>query len=518
MAQPPILADQVQIEPGTTTYGTRLIDRDPTDGGLRFTDPNVVMSLLALVGLRNLTGLFIVGRAGDGAPYTTIQDAIDAVPDTSSTALPSLVLVGPGEYTENLVIEKNGVILAGMGRPRITASSGATVTISDTALSTPKSVVLRDLVIENTGAGEEALLISGAGTFASGTVTVVNAPLAAGDTIVIGGTTLLGVTGARSSGADDFSVDATTAALLAIEIAAAINDSLNSFAATVSASESSGVVTITANTPGVGGNTITLSVTTTPAGGLTISGATLTGGSSAGSPVGEDGIDILGCDLIASGNAGLTISADTINNIRVEGGTWRGSAANAKALIVQCASFRVSGVEWVSDLELSYDDSADQPVITTSEYLVSQCGRVGAVLSNILGTGSLTLLGCPNVGDITAGGDKTLDVVQSAVGAVTLSDTLVATLSKSSRGVASVAGGTPTLEESLYTGSVVFAASALEVVNFEVPAPDTSYAVLLDCPDPTAIPQATVKAAVGFTLTTPAPITGTVFYTVSRQM
>jgi hypothetical protein len=114
--------------------------------------------------------------------------------------------------------------------------------------------------------------------YSSGTVTVVNAPLAAGDTITIGGVTLTGVAGARTPGADDFDASLGTTGGLATEIAAAINDVANSFAATVSAVANLSTVTITSVAPGIGGDSITLVAATTPAGGLTVSGPNLTGG------------------------------------------------------------------------------------------------------------------------------------------------------------------------------------------------------------------------------------------------
>jgi len=513
MAQPPTLVDQLQIEPGEA--GTRLLDRDTTDGGLRFTDPNVVASLLQLVGLRNLTGLFIVGD-GDGAQYTTIQAAIDAVPDTSSPSDPSVILVGPGEYGEKLTITKDGITIIGQGRPKISAATGPTVAIADDPVTTPENVLLLNLVLEQTGAGEDVLSILGAGTYASGTVTIDAIPLTAGDLITIGGTNLTGIVGTRTSGSDDFSIDGATAAAIAVEIAAAINDPLNSFAATVEAVANSNVVTITAVTPGAGGNAITLSVT---AANLTASGATLTGGGSAGSPVASGAVTLIDCDLLSVGAGGRQLNADTVNHIRIVGGTWRGSAANSLARVNQCASFRLSNVEWVNDLEFAYDTGNDQPSDPTSEYRVGFVGQVGDVVSNQVGEGSLAIADCPSVGDVVAGGDQTLAVVHSRLGTLTLSDTLVTTLVESTRGTGSVAGGTPTLAESMWTTAVPFAASALELVAFEVPAPDTTYAVLVDCPDLTAVPQATVKTVAGFTLSTGGvPITGTVYATVVRQM
>jgi len=109
---------------------------------------------------------------------------------------------------------------------------------------------------------------------ATGTITV-GAPLA-GDTITIGGVLLTGVGVPRTPGADDFDVTGGGAAV-ATDIAAAINDALNSFAGTVTATALGAVVTLTAVPIGLLGNAVTL-VTDNPIE-LVLSGALLTGGS-----------------------------------------------------------------------------------------------------------------------------------------------------------------------------------------------------------------------------------------------
>ena len=113
MAQPPYLLDVLQIEPGSGD--TLTIARDSTAGAMEFVDAILTSGVLlpALVGLRNVTGLFVVGRAGDGAPYTTIQSAIDAIPVSSSATAPSVVLILSGVYTENLTLQRDGVCLVG---------------------------------------------------------------------------------------------------------------------------------------------------------------------------------------------------------------------------------------------------------------------------------------------------------------------------------------------------------------------------------------------------------------------
>ena len=141
MPQPPFLVDAVQIEPGSGD--TLTISRDSTDGALKFVDAVLTGGALlpSLVGLRNITGVFIVGRAGDGAVYTSVQDALDAVPASSSAAAPSLILVMPGVYVENLTIERDGVYLVGLGGVTL-RNTGAndTVEISASQDATPLAV------------------------------------------------------------------------------------------------------------------------------------------------------------------------------------------------------------------------------------------------------------------------------------------------------------------------------------------------------------------------------------------
>lgn len=516
MAQPPLQVDQVQIEPGLS--GTRLINATAA-GDLQFSDPNVTAVLSALLGFRNITGVYIVGQGGAGAPYTAIQDAIDEIPDTSDVDSPSLVLITGGAFSENLTIDKDGVFIIGLGGVKITNSAvDATVSIVDAPTTTPQKVVLQNLTIENTDDAEECVKIEGAGTYATGTVTVNTAPLAAGDTVSIGGTALTGVAGTRTSGSDDFSIDGLTTDTIAAEILEALNDSANSFAATITATRVGSVVTLTANTPGVGGNAITLAVNTVPPGGLAASGATLTGGGASGSMVAYDEVSIIDCTLIASGNGTRTVYADTVNNVRVQGGTWRGSSSTALAWARNCAAFRVFGVEWTNDYELLYDTGLDQPALLTSEYEVKHCGRANDILCSLTGLGSLEFAYVPKVGEITFGGDQTLLVQYCDVEDLALSGTTATTLVHTRRGLVGVAGGSPTLQESSLTGSQAFAASAAETVSFDADQPDTNYAVFVDSSSLGTDVKVTAKTVSDFTISASAPITETVFYTVMRSL
>lgn len=513
MAQDPWQVDQLQIEPSTA--GTRKINADD-DGYLQFIDPNVTAHLLELVGLRNVTGVYLVGRAGEGAPFTAVQDALDAIPDSSSATAPSLVVVMSGVYTEDITINKDGVYLVGLGAVTLeNSAAGPTISIVDDPVTTPTLVVLQNLRIVNADAGEECISIAGAGTYASGTVTVDAAPLTVGDTITIGGVVLTGVTGSRTSGSDNFSVDGGTVATVAAEIVAAINDAANSFAVTVEASYSLGVVTITAITPGAAGNAITLAKS---AANLTVSGANLTGGGSSGSLVASDKVLIKDCDLVASGVGTYQIVANTVNNIHVYGGTWRGSSTTSICKVTNCAQFYLDGVEWVNDLELSYDTANDRPDDTTSAYRLSNGSYAGDLVVDLDGEGSLVIAHFETMGDITMTGDQTLAVTGCNLGNISLNETVAATLVNSTRGTLTEAGGTPTLAESVYVGSQAFAASASESITFDLDQPDTSYMVALDIPTAGTTGNATNKATTGFDIELSGAITGTVYYSVLRQM
>lgn len=158
MPQPPFETDAIQIESGSGD--TLTISRDSSDGSLSFQDAVATsgVSLKDLAGLRSVSSVFTVGT-GLGVEYTTIQSALDAVPAASSASAPSLVLVHPGVYTENLVIEKDGVWIVGLGA-KLT-SSGVTVTVQESVSVIPRTVVFQNLTIESTGVGGECLRVSG---------------------------------------------------------------------------------------------------------------------------------------------------------------------------------------------------------------------------------------------------------------------------------------------------------------------------------------------------------------------
>ena len=519
MPQSPFLVDALQIEPGSGD--TLTLSRDSAEGAMKFVDPIIPGGafLQSLVGLRNITGLFIVGREGDGSPYTTIQDALDAVPDASSAALPSVVLVSSGVYQENVTIQKDGVFLVSLGGAKIINDGASdTVTISASLDTTPLKIWIQGLEIECTEDSLACIKVEGADSFATGTVVVNTAPLAAGDTLTIGGTTLTGVASARTSGSNNFATTGGTVAAVAAEIAAALNDTSNSFAETIEASVAGDTITIEAVVPGSEGNAITLVTLTDPVGGLTESGATLTGGGSAGSLVASQGLTIVDCSLYATGVGTYQVDADTSNDIVVRGGTWRGSSSTSLGRVVNCSSFRVFGVEWTNDFNMSYDTGADQPLNDPDAYEFKNCSRVGLLTVNLEGDGLLGVTQCSSVGGVTLGGDQTFLGGYSGFGDLDLSGTVTVSLSHCSRADLTLGGGTPTLEETSFSGLLDFAASDEEVVAFDIPQPDTNYRVFLDSSDPGVVLAVSLKATDSFTISSSAAFTGAVGYLVVRPI
>ena len=158
MSQPAFKVDVLQIEPGSGQ--TLTVSRDSATGSLLFKDTLVPsgVTLQALSGLRNIRGVYIVGKAGSGAAYTTIQSAIDAVNGVTSTARnPALILIGPGVYSENITISKDGLCLVGLGGVILESATEATpdtspshtLTINNAAGTPPKQVILQNLTITN---------------------------------------------------------------------------------------------------------------------------------------------------------------------------------------------------------------------------------------------------------------------------------------------------------------------------------------------------------------------------------
>ena len=518
MAQPPFLLDVLQIEPGSGD--TLTISRDSTAGGMEFVDAVLTSGALLqnLVGIRNITGVYVVGRGGDGAAYTTIQAALDALPASSSATNPSLILVMPGVYTENITIQKDGVYIVGLGGVTISNSGVAdTITVAASTTVIPQNILLKGLRVTNNQAARSCVLCLGANSFATGTVQVDTIGWSVGDTVTIGGVPLTAVAGTRTSGSDDFSISVGTTDAQAAEIAEALNDSANSFASTVSASSALNEVTITAVTAGSAGNTITLAASVTAPGGATLSGATLSGGGSAGSTVLDGQLLVDGCELVASGAGGFQLNAGTCGHLYVRGGSARGSATDSKIAVANCAAVSIIGVDELAHIETSYDTTLDRPNDTNCEYEFSGTNFTGDLVSDLAGAGSIAFRGC-TVGDVGLAGDRTATFDGCKIGGVTLNEAVAVTLRNGERGALTLGGGAPTLAESRSSGSEAFAASVSQTVSFTIAQPDANYTVLLENPQSANVLSVQNKLAASFDIVPAGAITGTVGYVIFRDL
>jgi hypothetical protein len=171
MTQAPFQSDGLRIEPGSGQ--TLTILRDAATGSLRFVDTLVPsgINLLDISGFNAITGALVVGRAGTGAKYTTVQSAIDAVSAAASAANPYTIFVLPGVYLENLIIEKDGIAIVALGQVSIVAVTATpTITIQAGVSTTPLTTLFQGIKIQTSNAGLECVLISGgaASTVGSG--------------------------------------------------------------------------------------------------------------------------------------------------------------------------------------------------------------------------------------------------------------------------------------------------------------------------------------------------------------
>lgn len=230
---------------------------DADSGGTTYEIDDANKSISLTVDGVLLTADAITGAGKTVADYVTAINtaaAATAPRYVGATRFTSPVVIAAGEYDE-FTLHYTGDVTGLGGNQSVTISAGTYNSAGD----------LLDEI-------NDQLAILMAGAFATGSVTVL-APIA-GDTVTIGGVALTAVAGPRTSGNDDFDVSSAVPGTIAIDLAAAINDSNNSFTTLVTALAVGPAVNLTAVPLGVLGNAITLASSAT----FTPSGLTLTGG------------------------------------------------------------------------------------------------------------------------------------------------------------------------------------------------------------------------------------------------
>lgn len=237
----------------------------------------------------------------------------------------------------------------------------------------------------------------------------------------------------------------------------------------------------------------------------------INGGAASNVAAGE--VLIQDCDLQAIA-ATYTVRADTVNNVRVEGGTWASSSASSLCTVSQCAAFRLRDVQTANAIyTLSYDSGGTLPSGSGGDYELFQSEGIGTVTCTLSGGGTLQMKGVES-GNLTLNGDQTVSIEGSTVGTIAVNGTVAATVLRSRRGASSGAG---TLDESVARGSAVFAGDASQAVAFDVDKSSANYTVVLDydtAETDAGHPAVTARAATGFTITVPNTYTGTIRYLV----
>lgn len=390
MAQAPLKLDAIQIEP--ESGDTLTISRG--DGGdLQFVDAKVTdaVTLSRLAGISANSAVLVVG---ENAEYTSIQDAVDAVPATSSASNPHTILITDGVYEENVTIDKDGLSLVGIGRPVVSADTGDAITLQAGVSTRPRACDLAGLRVSVSEAGASCVRI-------------------------IGG---------------------------------------------------------------------------------------------AGSTIGEDRILLKDLELLPYGVGSRSLRATTVGNIVAEGGDWS-PVATTLVELDQCAKVILKGLSRLNAVSVSHTDDAALSGTASVGYMIQECGEVGDVLMNLTGEGAALISGCPDVGDVTFGGDQSGRINASSIESLTLNNSFSAVLSATSHGDLS---GDGTATVSGITGSVSFTNSASETVSLPVSQPDAQYFVSTEC-SMNAVPAVGAKTVDGFSITFDAPTTGTVGWAIIRS-
>lgn len=530
--QPPFRSDAYQVENADAPVGPRLIEASELDGSLRFTDARVPLgvNLAELAGLQRAQNVIVVSQTGiaaskdaNGDPITTIQGGLDAVPSSADINSPWVVLLAPGIYNESVLFLRDGVVLMGLGNVTIRQLGAfSTIRLRAGPASVPRRVRLQNLRIENSLASEACIDI-GSSTFATGSISIASVPNI-NDIASVNGVNLTAIANGSVPAPGEFELGLTTAETAA-NLTDAINDPVNGLNATVVATVVGSVITVRALQPGVAGNAITLTSSVPLV--IVVSGATLTGGtaSSPGSTVGNNLIEIIDCDLVATGLNGFQVRAASVNNISIRGGDWRESATGTFVDVRECAFLSLVDQPYLKRLELHYDNtSPDLPSIGTSQYIVQRVDSAFAMNSSLVGVGTLTITDSTINAPVAFTGDtlaRTWNSTRCRFGTVGLGGLSAVTMSNCTHGTLTGAG-TGTLAESHSQGSLAFVAVAAATFTFAEPQPNTSYTVLLEpgvIPTAlTAIPYVSAKTVDDFTVTFGAAQNTTVNFVVERDI
>lgn len=522
--QPPTRADAFQVENADSLPGPRLIEARIEDGSLFFTDPKIPLgiALFQLGGLQRAHNTIVVSQTGEAAskdpdhnPVTTIQKALDLIPDSADVNNPWSIIVMPGVYDENILWVKDHVYLQGLGPVTIRSPlNQSTIRIVEGPFTIPRKLQIKNIRIENTF-NNRACIDFITSQFATGTVTLAANPNV-GDSLTFGGQLFTAVANGSVLAANQFELGITPTDTV-LNLVTAISDPINGLVGQVYPSGSLNVLTLRAFEPGILGNTITM-VSSVPLV-MVLSGATFSGGldSSNGSTVAFYGAEILDCNLAPTGMNAYQIRAQAVNNIKVRGGDWTDSAATITFLDIRdVASFDIQDVT-AQRVELHYDSAAvNKPFILTSSYSCQNLEVQSQFSSDLDGVGSL-LVEYGTLENVTISGTQTYTFRYCRVQDVLVGDTANVILSHCQRGTLGGVG-TAFVSETEMFGSISFLLpSVSQTFTFDVPNPDANYQVI---PEITSsnVPFVNNKTGTNFTIDFPVPFSGSVNVVVKRNV
>lgn len=530
--QPPFRSDAFQVENADAPAGPRLIEASLLDGSIRVTDPRIPsgLNVAQLAGLQQAHNTIVVSQTGVAAskdavgdPITTVQGGLDAVPTSADINSPWLVVLAPGVYIEDVLFIRDGVSLVGLGNVTI-RSLGAvgTIRVRSGPASVPRRIRIQNVRVENAIASQACIDIDSS-TFATGSITIASVPNI-GDVATVNSVTLEAIAVGAVPAPGEFELGLTPAET-ATNLALAINDAVNGLTATLVATVVGAIITVRALEPGVAGNAITLASSVVLV--IVVSGATLTGGTagSPGSTVGNNLIEIIDCDLVATGVNGYQVRAAAVNNISIRGGDWREGATGTFVDVRDCAFLSLVDQPYLKRLELHYDNTnPNLPSIGTSTYIVQQVDSALPMNASFVGVGTLMMTEATINAAVAWTGDaagRTWGSTRCRYGTVSLGGAGTVTFSNCTRG-ALTGAGTGTFAETMTQDSLAFVASASETFTFAEPQPDAVYTVLLE---PTVIPAALTdipyvanKTVAGFDIVFGAVQTDTVEFVVKRDI
>lgn len=146
---------RILIEPLIT--GSRVISGDHL-GNMILSDVGSTLSLRDMANLSTIDNVYVVGPSGSGAGYNKISDAISDV----NGANRSIILVFPGLYGEDILINKNNVSIIGLGDVLIEQETNSdTITVEFSVSSTPRNLLLSGLTIVNSRVNKSCLRVNG---------------------------------------------------------------------------------------------------------------------------------------------------------------------------------------------------------------------------------------------------------------------------------------------------------------------------------------------------------------------